>query len=93
MTTNNLLHLSKKMAPILEDQYLVKPMPNESTRGYRMEIDEFVEDNELTNLFLIALSNLQKNSLEPIKDAQGKDIPNWVNFYAAAGMSFLQSQA
>jgi hypothetical protein len=65
---------------------LVKPLPNESTRGYRVEIDEFVEDNEMTNLFLIALSNLQKDSLKPVKDAKGKGVPNWLNFYVAAGV-------
>lgn len=66
------------------EQYLLKPLPNDGTRGYRVEIDEFLEDNEMTNLFLIALHNLQTNSLEPVKDRNKKDIPNWLNYYAAA---------
>lgn len=64
-------------------QYLLKPLPNDGTRGYRVEIDEFAEDNEMTNLFLIALSNVQKDSLKVVKNEKGQDVPNWLNYYAA----------
>ena len=73
--------------------YLLTPLPNASTRGYRVEIDEFVEDNEMTNLFLIALSNLQQNSLEPVTDPEGNNIPNWLNYYAAACKSSVFPQS
>lgn len=68
----------------MSNPYAVGALPDDGTRGYRVEIDEFVENNEMTNLFLIALSNLQKGSLNPVKDSRNNDIPNWLNFYAAA---------
>jgi hypothetical protein len=78
-----------------EDSYVLTPLPEDGRRGYRVEIDEFVEDNEMTNLFLIALSNVQKDSLEAVKVSENKDsenkyIPNWLNYYAAAGKFSLK---
>lgn len=60
-----------------------------------MELDEFLQDNAMANLFLIAVSNMQQNSLEPlrdekgelVKDENGKLVPNWWNFYGLAGKS------
>lgn len=46
-----------------------------------MEIDEFLADNEMTNLFLIALAELQKDSL---RLWNGK--PDWLTYYSLAGM-------
>lgn len=64
----------------MADSGILTPLPDDGTRGARLEIDEFCLDNEMTNLFLIALSSLQQKSLDPVN---GK--PNWMNFYAIAG--------
>jgi hypothetical protein len=64
-----------------DDRYLLKPLADDGKRGYRLEIDEFMADNAMVNLFLLALSELQKNSLREIN---GK--PNWLNYYALAGI-------
>ncbi len=67
------------MTPIV-----VKPLPqfNGITRGNRLEIDEFIADNEMTNLFMLALAAMQKKSLE---ETDGK--PNWMKYYALSGIS------
>ena len=66
------------MAPIV-----VKPLPqlNGITRGNRLEIDEFIADNDMTNLFLLALASIQKKSLE---EKDGK--PNYMKYYALGGI-------
>jgi hypothetical protein len=66
----------------MADSNILTPLPDDGTRGPRLEIDEFCLDNEITNLFLIALSSLQQKSLDPV---DGK--PNWINFYAVAGQA------
>lgn len=58
------------------------PLPNEDQRGPRLEIDEFLQNNEMTNLFMIAFSNLQTGSL--VKTDKGE--PNWLKFHAIAGI-------
>jgi hypothetical protein len=64
------------------ERYILKPLTNEDgRRGYRLEIDEFLADNEMTNLFLIALAELQKDSL---RLWNGK--PDWLTYYSLAGM-------
>lgn len=66
------------------ERYILKPLTNEDgRRGYRMEIDEFLADNEMTNLFLVALAELQKNSLRLWK---GTGKPDWLTYYSLAGM-------
>ena len=67
------------MAPIT-----VQPLPelNGIPRGSRLEIDEFIADNDMTNVFLLALSALQKNSLQ---ETNGQ--PDWKKYYALAGKS------
>lgn len=65
-----------------DERYILKPLTNEDgRRGYRLEIDEFLADNEMTNLFLIALAELQKDSL---RLWNGK--PDWLTYYSLAGM-------
>ena len=68
------------------ERYTLKPLTNEDgKRIYRLEIDEFLADNEMTNLFLVALAELQKNSLkfwDPTKE------PDWLTYYSVAGLSF-----
>ena len=64
------------------DRYVLKPLTNETgKRGYRLEIDEFLLDNEMTNLFLIALTEMQKNSLRFYKDNE----PDWLTYYSLGG--------
>ena len=65
-----------------DDRYVLRPLPNkDGKRSYRLEIDEFIADNEMTNLFLIALSELQNDSLRLF---DGK--PDWLTYYAVASM-------
>ena len=77
--------------PLDRNRYIIQPLPNpDGKRGYRLEIDEFIADNAMTNLFLLALAALQENSLKPVlmKDKRGgqpKLEPDWKNYYALAG--------
>ena len=43
----------------------------------RVEIDEFLDDNDMTNLFLLALSEMQKEDAD-----KGKDSEDWWTFYS-----------
>ena len=64
------------------ERYKLKPLTNEDgKRIYRLEIDEFLADNEMTNLFLIALMEVQKDSL---RLWDGK--PDWLTYYSVAGL-------
>ena len=68
------------------DRYTLKPLTNEDgKRIYRLEIDEFLADNEMTNLFLIALAELQKDSL---KLWNATKEPDWLTYYSVAGLLF-----
>ena len=58
------------------------PRPKDGLKAYRLEIDEFLADNAMTNLFLLALSTMQENSLKVPKT----DEMNWWSFYSIAGM-------
>lgn len=74
---------------MIDERYVLEPLGRDGgKRGFRREIDEFLDDNWMTNLFLIALRELQQNSLEPI---DGGDQPNWLNFYALAGLLVISS--
>ena len=65
-----------------DERYKLKPLTNkDGTRISRLEIDEFLADNEMTNLFLIALMEVQKDSLRVWK---GK--PDWLTYYSVAGL-------
>lgn len=66
----------------MSDPNILTPLPSDGQhpRGPRLEIDEFVADNEMTNLFLIALWTMQQGSLTT---SNGK--PNWMNYYGIAG--------
>jgi hypothetical protein len=58
------------------------PRPDSGPKAYRLDIDEFLADNAMTNLFLLALSEMQKNSIKYAKS----DKLNWWSFYSIAGM-------
>ena len=47
----------------------------------RLEIDEFLGDNDMTNLFLLALSDLQKEA--PEKAGKTED---WFTYYSLSSM-------
>lgn len=71
-----------------QEQLVVKPLPNDGRRGYRLEIDEFMADNAMVNLFLLALRALQQNSLTEV---DGK--PNWLNHYALGSIHGLPTES
>ena len=65
-----------------DERYTLKPLTNtDGKRIYRLEIDEFLADNEMTNLFLIALAELQKDSLR-----HWNREPDWLTYYSVAGL-------
>ena len=64
-----------------DERYILKPLTSGNGRGYRSEIDEFIADNEMTNLFLIALSEMQKDSLRKLPNG----LPDWLTYYSLAG--------
>lgn len=79
---------------------LKEGLPNDGRRGLRLELDEFLQDNEMTNLFLVALSQMQQDSLVPVKlnkntgkkfdekedkEEDSEFAPNWMNYYGLAG--------
>ena len=49
------------------------------TAKARVEIDEFLDDNDMTNLFLLALSEMQKE--DPGKKTE-KNSQDWWSFYS-----------
>ena len=52
----------------------------------RVEIDEFLDDNAMTNLFLLALAEMQKE--DPTKrKANGNE--DWWTFYSLSGILVL----
>lgn len=64
-----------------EDRHVLHPLVSgENGRGFRLEIDEFIADNEMTNLFLVALSEMQKNSLRTLDNGE----PDWLTYYSLA---------
>ena len=70
-----------------DDRYILKPLTNaDGKRGYRLEIDEFLADNEMTNLFLVALAKLQQDSLR-----EWNQKPDWLTYYSLAGTSSFKS--
>ena len=76
------------------DPYILKPLAKERNieRGPRLEIDEFIGDNVMTNLYVLALSDMQKNSLEEVT-VNGKKGPNWLNYYGLAGIHWAPQEA
>ena len=68
------------------ERYTLKPLENDGKRMYKLEIDEFIADNEMTNLFLIALAELQKNSLRFWLDGHDEKKPDWLTYYSLAGL-------
>ncbi len=49
----------------------------------RVEIDEFLNDNDMTNLFLLALSEMQKEDPKK-RSAQGSE--DWWTFYSLSSI-------
>lgn len=56
--------------------------PRSGIKAYRMEIDEFIQDNAMTNLYLLAMDAMYKNSLTN-KDGSA----NWWSYYSLSGQS------
>ena len=50
--------------------------------AWRVEIDEFLSDTKMTNLFLLALEKMQKDGLGML---DAKDKVNWWTFYNLSG--------
>lgn len=50
----------------------------------RVEIDEFLDDNAMTNLFLLALADMQKEDPQK-RQANGNE--DWWTFYSLSGIS------
>ena len=101
------LSVANTMAPsivkTMEEQKnnIVLPVSTQPT-AWRVEIDEFLADTKMTNLFLLALDKMQQaglgmrgaeelqrkqeNVLSPLED---KDKVDWWTFYNLAGKSTL----
>ncbi|KAK6086913.1 tyrosinase [Seiridium cupressi] len=67
----------------------VFPLVQANPKAFRLEIDEFLADNALTNLFLLGLEELQKNSVK----LAGTNDPNWWSFYSLSGIHSLPREA
>jgi tyrosinase len=67
-----------------QDNNIVLPLthPSGGPKAYRLEIDEFLADNAMTNLFLLALEAMQKHSIKK----PGSNDANWWSFYSLAGI-------
>ena len=65
-------------------QNYVAAMVPENAKA-RVEIEEFLDDNDMTNLFLLALSEMQKE--DPGKKTE-KDSQDWWTFYSLSGTWF-----
>lgn len=68
-----------------EDKNIILPLVQVNEKAIRLEIDELLGDNALTNLFLLGLIELQKDS---IKDPKTNE-PNWWSFYSLGGIHGL----
>ena len=62
-------------------QNYVAAMVPENAKA-RVEIEEFLGDNDMTNLFLLALSEMQKE--DPKKETK-KNSQDWWSFYSLSG--------
>tara|TARA_R110002003_G_scaffold2062_2_gene23939 strand:+ start:4398 stop:4802 length:405 start_codon:yes stop_codon:yes gene_type:complete len=62
--------------------FALEPLGNDNgARGPRLEIDEFLMDNDMSNLFLQALRNLQLDSLKEVDGGM-----NLLNHYALSAI-------
>lgn len=59
--------------------------------AYRLEIDEFVQDTPMLNLFLLALEALQDNSVLKPTEHDSKEAweKYWWSYYCIAGKTLL----
>ena len=71
--------LSPEQAQKLNYVAAVVPADNK----IRLEIDEFLDDNAMTNLFLIALTEMQK---EDPKKRQADKTEDWWTFYSLSSI-------
>lgn len=55
----------------------MQELTDDGGRDPRLEIDEFLLDNDMSNLFLLALSVMMKDSLKPVNGGM-----NLLNYYA-----------
>ena len=80
MQTVNRAHVASRISAGIT--YTLKRLTKkDGKRIHRLEIDEFLADNEMNNLFLIALAGLQKDSLR----LWNKE-PDWLTYYSVAGL-------
>ncbi|KAK3112691.1 hypothetical protein LTR53_010772 [Teratosphaeriaceae sp. CCFEE 6253] len=67
-----------------QDANLVTAMPVKTgAQAYRLEIDEFIQDNAVTNLFLLALNAMYKHSLY-----NDNGSINWWSYYSLGAHSY-----
>lgn len=59
----------------------VAPIVPDASKA-RVEIEEFLADNEMTNLYLLALEALQK---EDVNKSVAKKNEDWWTFYSLSG--------
>lgn len=52
---------------------LVEPLGRDDSRGFRLEIDEFLINNRMTNLYLLALEAMQKEDVTRLKANNTED--------------------
>jgi hypothetical protein len=64
-----------------QSKNIVAAMVPESAKA-RVEIDEFVGDNAMTNLYLLALEALQQ---EDVNKSVAKHNEDWWTFYSLSG--------
>ena len=68
-----------------QDDNIIQPLIQINPKAFRLEIDEFLADNAMTNLFLLALEAMQQNSLATPESGK----PNWWSFYSLGGIHGL----
>lgn len=64
---------------------VVLPVPFQP-KSWRVEIDEFLADTRMTNLFLLALEQMQNDGLGTLDD---KGNVNWWTFYNLSGIAHI----
>jgi hypothetical protein len=55
-------------------QSLIAPLGSDDSRGFRLEIDEFLTDNYMSNLYILALGAMQK---EDVTRSQNNNNEDW----------------
>lgn len=71
-----------------QDKNIVLPILQVNEKAFRLEIDELLGDNALTNLFILGLAEIKKDS---IKDPKTNE-PNWWSFYSLGAIHGLPKE-